>query len=156
MLKVPSSGQWLERQLLSKRFRDRFDKNLDLGKVVGAFFISGIVHAAAGIAINGGHPSQTFEWLFFWCSGIAVIIEEVAQKAVLRNRRPPLHRWYDPWVGRAWTLTVLLWSGQYFTKGWYDSGLVEEMVTLPVTVLKLGLHHTVAGLSYMIAFLDTL
>lgn len=148
-------GQWLERKLLPKNMRDRFDKNLDVGKIVGAFFISGVVHAAAGISINGGHASQTFEWLFFWCSGIAVIIEETVQRVVLRNRTPPLHRWYDPWVGRVWTLTVLLWSGQYFTKGWYDSGLVEEMVTLPVTALKTGLNYLIAGLSYFVEILDS-
>lgn len=142
-------GQWLERQLLPRKIRNQFDKDLDIGKVVGAFFISGIVHAAAGISINGGHPSQTFEWLFFWCSGIAVIIEEAVQRLAVKLRGGTKGRWYDAWVGRIWTLTVLLWSGQYFTRGWYDSGLVEEMVTLPVTALKLGIEYLVSGLTYI-------
>lgn len=67
-----------------------------------------------------------------------------------------MRRWYDPWVGRLWTLTVLLWSGQYFTKGWYDSGLVEEMVTLPVTALKLGLQYTIHGLTSVLEVLNSL
>lgn len=148
-MKGQITGQWLERQLLPAKYRKRFDRDLDVGKVVGAFFISGIVHAAAGIAINGGHPSQTFEWLFFWCSGAAVIVEEIVQKLAIRIRGDQKARWYDPWVGRIWTLTVLLWSGQYFTKGWYDSGLVEEMVTLPVTALKLGLEYMISGLTFL-------
>lgn len=134
---------------MPKKIRDRYDKNLDVGKVVGAFFISGIVHAAAGVSINGGHPSQTFEWLFFWCSGIAVIIEEAVQKLLVRIRGDTKQRWYDPWIGRIWTLTVLLWTGQYFTMGWYDSGLVEEMVTLPVTAIKLGLEYAISGLTFV-------
>lgn len=134
---------------MPKKIRDRYDKNLDVGKVVGAFFISGIVHAAAGVSINGGHPSQTFEWLFFWCSGIAVIIEEAVQKLVVRIRGDTKQRWYDPWIGRIWTLTVLLWTGQYFTMGWYDSGLVGEMVTLPVTAIKLALEYAISGLTFV-------
>lgn len=85
-----------------------------------------------------------------------MLIEEAVQKAALRIRRPPLQRWYDPWIGRIWTVSVLLWSGQYFTKGWYDSGLVEEMVTLPVTALKLGLEYVISGLLFVLKSLDSL
>lgn len=110
---------------MPSRLVRKFDPTLDVGKVLGAFFISGIVHASAGISINGGRPSETFEWLFFWCSGIAVIVEEAVQRLVHKLRGDRRPRWYDAWVGRVWTVTVLLWSGQYFTRGWFDSGLVE-------------------------------
>lgn len=118
-------GQWLQRNFAPKSLTKRFDPELELGKVLGAFFISGIVHAAAGISINGGRPSKTFEWLFFWTSGIAVVAEEIVQRLFYKARGGPVQYWYDPWIGRAWSLTVLLWSGQYFTRGWYDSGLVR-------------------------------
>lgn len=142
-------GQWLERKLLPHKIQEKFDNNLDIGKILGAFFISGIVHAAAGISINGGHPSRTFEWLFFWCSGVAVIVEEAVQHLAVRLRGDTASRWYDPWVGRIWTVTVLLWSGQYFTRGWYDSGLVEEMVTLPIVLLKQTLIVVMSILLYI-------
>ena len=118
-------GQWIERNFTPASLIKRFDPELELGKVLGAFFISGIVHAAAGISINGGKPSQTFEWLFFWTSGLAVVVEEIVQRMVYKVRGGQVQHWYDPWIGRAWSLTVLLWSGQYFTRGWYDSGLVR-------------------------------
>jgi hypothetical protein len=75
-----------------------------------------------------------------------VLVEEAVQAFVVKIRGDTKSRWYDPWVGRVWTLTVLLWSGQYFTKGWYDSGLVEEMVTLPFSILKLCLRWVIAVL----------
>lgn len=117
-------GQWIQRNLIPASW-NRHDPEHMVGKILGAFGISGVVHAAAGIAINGGQPSKTFEWLFFWCSGIAVVVEEGVQKTVRHIRGSDEPRWYDAWAGRAWTLTVLLWSGQYFTRGWYDSGLGE-------------------------------
>ncbi|CAD6583742.1 MAG: hypothetical protein CYPHOPRED_002484, partial [Cyphobasidiales sp. Tagirdzhanova-0007] len=139
-------GQWIEQQVLSSRARQRFDADCDIGKVVGAFFMSGIVHSAAGISVNGGHPSQTFEWLFFWCSGLAVIIEEAVQRFTIVMRGDSKPRWYDACIGRVWTLCVLLWSGQYFTRGWYDSGLIEEMVTLPIWTFGKGLDGAIASL----------
>lgn len=40
--------------------------------------------------------------------------------------RPDM-RWYERAIAQLWTVTVLLTTGQWFTRGWVDSGLIQEM-----------------------------
>lgn len=55
----------------------RLDPHHDVGKVLGAFFSSGVIHSAASITINGGNILKTGEFIFFFTNGVAVVVSLV-------------------------------------------------------------------------------
>lgn len=120
-------GQWLERKLLGKRS----DEPADVGKVLGGFTSSAFVHSFSVRSVLGGDWSKARgEGIFFASNGLAVAVEEGVKRYVLSRRKKlgmPLGMWYDPWVGRVWWITVLLFSGRNFARGWCNAGLVREM-----------------------------
>ena len=133
-------GEWLERKLLGKDS----EAAADVGKVLGAFLSSAFVHSFAGhTVVPGGWKNASGEAWFFFDNGIAVIVEEVIKRMVLRRRRLAMKehtevsgtakgdaafkRWYDDIVGRIWWCTVLLYTGRNFARGWVLAGLVKEM-----------------------------
>lgn len=63
-----------ERHLLPNSLLKRVDPHCDAGKVLGAFFSSGIIHSAASITINGGDIWNTGEFAFFFSNGVAVVV----------------------------------------------------------------------------------
>ena len=126
-------GEWLERQILGKSPHEP----ADVGKVLGGFLSSAFVHSFAVRAVVGGDwKSATGEAKFFGVSGFAVILEEIVKRAVLTSRKrndsrgKRLHRWYDSSVGCVWWISVLLYSGRNFARGWVQAGLVREMAGL--------------------------
>ncbi|EPQ26622.1 uncharacterized protein PFL1_05943 [Pseudozyma flocculosa PF-1] len=72
------------------------------------------------------------EFSFFVLNGVAVIVEGavaryVTQRRKRRNGGETYAMWYDRPVGIAWTLTVLLYTGQLFVEGWIRSGISKEL-----------------------------
>lgn len=121
-------GEWLERKLTGKRS----DEPADVGKVMGGFLSSALCHSFAVRGVLGGEWRRaTGEASFFGVNGMAVVIEEVIKRAVMRARKRRgdgrLERWYDVYVGRIWWICVLLVSGRDFARGWVNAGLVREM-----------------------------
>lgn len=120
-------GEWVERKLTGKKPHER----ADIGKIIGGFLSSAFVHSFSVRCVMGGDWVRARgEAVFFIANGFAVVFEEGVRNAVVswRKRRGlPAVTWYDAWVGRAWWITVLLFSGRNFARGWVDSGLVREM-----------------------------
>ncbi|OAL17881.1 hypothetical protein AYO22_11225 [Fonsecaea multimorphosa] len=123
-------GEWLERKLLGKGP----DQPADVGKVIGAFLSSAFVHSFSVRSVLAGDWSMaTGEAKFFALNGVAVVLEGVVIRVVRRARKRngwPVQVWYDPIVGRIWWITVVLWTGRNFARGWVKSGLVREMAFL--------------------------
>ena len=132
-------GEWVGRKLC-RVFRIDSDGGtgaavVDVGKVLGAFASSAIVHALAGRVVLGGKPwGGSGEAIFFISNGVAVIVEEGVKKFVMQRRKRTdgkenggLERWYDGVVGRIWWVSVLLYSGRNFARGWTEAGLITEM-----------------------------
>jgi len=120
-------GEWLERKLLGKRA----DQPADVGKVIGAFGSSALVHAFSVRGVLAGRWSDAAgEMRFFLLNGVAVVVEGVVQQLVKMGRRKMGWRekmWYDAWIGRVWWMGAVIWSGREFARGWVKSGLVREM-----------------------------
>ncbi|KAI2472820.1 hypothetical protein F4781DRAFT_443879 [Annulohypoxylon bovei var. microspora] len=120
-------GEWVERKLTRKRP----DEPADVGKVMGGFLASALVHALSVRGVLGGDwDSAAGEARFFALNGVAVVVEGVVVRAVGRSRRGRgvgERMWYDGWVGRIWWIAVLLGSGRNFARGWVKSGLVREI-----------------------------
>ncbi len=75
----------------------------------------------------------TGEAKFFALNGVAVVLEGATTKAVTKLRKArgwPVTMWYDAIVGRIWWMSVILWTGRNFARGWVKSGLVREMAFL--------------------------
>lgn len=120
-------GEWLERKLTGKRS----DEPADVGKVFGGFLSSAFVHSFASWTVHGGNLEEASgEARFFAGCGLAVIVEELAKKLVLSSRRKrkrnagdgkgyELDRRYDGLIGRIWWISVLLYVGRNFARGWY-------------------------------------
>ena len=122
-------GELVERTLLGKGQ----DEPADVGKVLGAFLSSGVVHSLAGYTVVPERlPNALGEFWFFVENGFAVIIEEGIKRLVLalRSRKAPrsnhqsgnmsdqhLERWYDDLVARIWWTSVLLYTGRNFARG---------------------------------------
>ena len=121
-------GEMVERALLRKSA----DEPADVGKVLGAFLSSGVVHSLAGYTVvPGGLPRASAELWFFVENGIAVIVEESVRRIVIQSRKktdqsqrqgdqvsaPTVHRWYDLIVGKVWWIFVLLYTGRNFARG---------------------------------------
>lgn len=143
-------GEWLERRLLGKGPNEP----ADLGKVIGGFLSSALVHSFSVRSVLGGdwvrarvsfcsytsllhwrHANarsllRQGEGIFFTLNGLAVVLEEIFRNAVVARRKKagtPLYQWYDGWIGRIWWISVLLFSGRNFARGWVNAGLVREM-----------------------------
>ena len=128
-------GEWMERRLLGKGEEER----ADVGKVMGAFLSSAFVHSFAGhTVVPGGWRNASGEAWFFALNGLAVVGEEAFMRAFTRMRRKgtfseetqdrnELTRWYDGVMGRIWWVTILLYTGRNFARGWVLAGLVREM-----------------------------
>ncbi|OTB09647.1 hypothetical protein M426DRAFT_316186 [Hypoxylon sp. CI-4A] len=120
-------GERIERMLTGKSG----DAPADVGKVLGGFFSSAVVHSLSARGVLGGDwSSAAGEAKFFFLNGIAVVAEGAVVRAV-RSRRKKSGldggMWYDGWIGRIWWLVVLLGSGRNFARGWVKSGLVREI-----------------------------
>ena len=120
-------GEWLERKLTGKGPEDR----ADIGKVLGGFLSSAVVHSFAVRGTLGGNwMDATGEAKFFALNGVAVIFEEAVKIAVKRSRKSrgaKESQWYDAWIGRVWWIALLLTTGRNFARGWTKAGLVREM-----------------------------
>lgn len=120
-------GEWIERKLTGKTP----DQRADAGKVIGGFLSSAFVHSFSVRSVLAGDWSKARgEGIFFISNGCAVVLEELITRMVLASRKKaglPLHAWYDVWIGRLWWITVVLFSGRNFARGWVISGLVSEM-----------------------------
>ena len=129
-------GEWLERRLTGKSD----EEDADIGKVLGGFVSSAFVHSFAAHTVMGGWHGAFGEAWFFAGNGVAVVVEEGVRMAVVRSRRRKktgnekndmgLERWYDGIVGRVWWVSVLLYTGRNFARGWVRAGLVREMAGL--------------------------
>ncbi|TFK56911.1 hypothetical protein OE88DRAFT_1730346 [Heliocybe sulcata] len=106
------------------------------GKVLGAFAISGVVHSIGerNALVHFTRTGWTYagEFWFFVLNGVGVIIEEGVRRAVKKMREDKggnrgKDRWYDGYVGKLWTLTVLLATGTLFADGWLKSGITWEI-----------------------------
>jgi hypothetical protein len=120
-------GEWLERKLTGKGPEDR----ADVGKVLGGFLSSAIVHSFAVRGTLGGNwMDATGEAKFFALNGVAVIFEEgvkIMVKRARKSRGAKESQWYDAWIGRIWWIALLLTTGRNFARGWTKAGLVREM-----------------------------
>lgn len=120
-------GEWVERKLTGKSK----DQPADIGKVIGAFGSSALVHAFSVRCVLAGRWSDAAgEMRFFLLNGLAVVVEGAVQRAVVLLRRKMGwrdHTWYDAWIGRAWWISAVCWTGREFARGWVKSGLVREM-----------------------------
>ena len=129
-------GEWVERTLTGKRKEEA----ADVGKVMGAFVCSAFVHSFAGhTVVPGGWKNASGEAWFFCANAVAVVVEEVVRRYVLQMRKKgsekntdaghedSLERWYDSILGRIWWLSILMYTGRNFARGWALAGLVREM-----------------------------
>jgi hypothetical protein len=120
-------GEWAERKLRNLSP----DAPADVGKVLGGFGSSALVHAFAvrGV-LRGDWGLAMGEAKFFALNGIAVVVEGViiiCARQLRVKRGVPSSMWYDAWIGRIWWLAVVLWTGRNFARGWVKAGLVREM-----------------------------
>lgn len=115
----------------------------DVGKVLGGFLSSAFCHSFAVRGVLGGDwYLARGEAVFFALNGVAVVLEEGVKRVVLARRRRKqqsakvggkegqirnLSRWYDGYVGRVWWISVSLFTGRNFARGWVNAGLVREM-----------------------------
>ncbi|PNS15776.1 hypothetical protein CAC42_4228 [Sphaceloma murrayae] len=120
-------GEWIERKIMGKGKEER----ADVGKVVGGFLSSAFCHSFAVRGVLGGEWQRARgEAIFFAVNGFAVVIEEAVNRVVMAQRRKKggrLDRWYDGYLGRIWWISLLLFTGRNFARGWVNAGLVREM-----------------------------
>ncbi|KAI4275523.1 MAG: hypothetical protein LQ337_003166 [Flavoplaca oasis] len=128
-------GEWIERKVTGKSANEP----ADIGKVLGGFVSSAFVHSFAAYTVVGGRVRDASgEAEFFASCGVAVVVEEIVQRSILRFRRrhsqdmskgttKGSEMWYDGIVGRVWWISVLLYNGRCFARGWVKAGLVREM-----------------------------
>lgn len=120
-------GEWMERKLTGKSN----DEPADVGKVLGAFASSALVHSFSVRGVLAGDwRSAAGEARFFMLNGVAVVLEGGVQRAARRwrkQRQLPEKMWYDAWIGRAWWIAVLLFTGRDLARGWVKAGLVREI-----------------------------
>ncbi|KAK4499540.1 hypothetical protein PRZ48_010056 [Zasmidium cellare] len=123
-------GEWVERKLLGKTA----DQRADVGKVLGVFLSSALVHSFAVRGTLGGTWADAAgEAKFFAWNGFAVVLEEVVKRVVRRWRRQSGAKetmWYDAYIGRIWWIGLLLTTGRNFARGWTKAGLVREMALM--------------------------
>ncbi|EPQ60202.1 hypothetical protein GLOTRDRAFT_134927 [Gloeophyllum trabeum ATCC 11539] len=103
------------------------------GKVLGAFAISGAVHTVGEFAAlrrfgGAGAGKVGGEFWFFLLNGVGVLVEEAVRRGVYAVRAGEgKERSYDGYVGKLWTLLVLLNTGVLFADGWVRSGIIWEV-----------------------------
>ncbi|KAL9054646.1 MAG: hypothetical protein Q9162_004012 [Coniocarpon cinnabarinum] len=122
-------GEWLERKVLRKAP----EQPADLGKVLGGFASSALVHSFSVRCVLGGRwQDAKGEAVFFILNGVAVVLEGGVRRYIewQRSKKGIETMWYDAWVGRVWWMSVLLFSGRNFARGWTQAGLVREMAFL--------------------------
>ena len=129
-------GEWIERKITGKST----DEQAEVGKILGAFMSSAFVHSFASWTVHGGVVKDALgeTWFFIEC-GAAVLVEEMAKRAVVGSRmrqskqkgggehQKGCSRWYDRIIGRIWWISVLLCFGRNFARGWTSANLVREM-----------------------------
>ncbi|PWN22716.1 hypothetical protein BCV69DRAFT_244645 [Microstroma glucosiphilum] len=81
------------------------------------------------------------EATFFVLNGVAVLVEGAFNLWIRKQRKrkaeakrqndEELERPYDRYVGLAWAVVVLLWSGEAFVEGWIKSGIMAELTFAP-------------------------
>lgn len=94
----------------------------------------------AGAGLFGLSPLQVVppvsgmgEFSFFFLNGVAVVVEGAVARYVEKRRKSRsadgkwYSMWYDNYVSVAWTLSVLLFTGQAFVEGWIRSGISKEI-----------------------------
>lgn len=118
-------GEWIERKIMGKHS----GQSADVGKVLGGFLSSALVHSfAVRSTLGGDWRDAAGEAKFFALNGVAVIVEEGVKRTVRRWRTSAGQReemWYDGWIGRAWWIGLLLTTGRNFARGWTKAGLVR-------------------------------
>ncbi len=73
------------------------------------------------------------EFSFFFLNGVAVVVEGAVARYVEKQRKRSSQdgkyygMWYDKYVSIAWTLSVLLFTGQAFVEGGLGAGLVRRL-----------------------------
>lgn len=73
------------------------------------------------------------EFSFFFLNGVAVVVEGAIARCVEKHRKKRskdgkhYSMWYDRPISIAWTLSVLLFTGQAFVEGWIRSGISKEI-----------------------------
>ncbi|SJX61822.1 uncharacterized protein SRS1_12806 [Sporisorium reilianum f. sp. reilianum] len=96
--------------------------------------------AIAGTGIYRFSPLQVVppisgagEFSFSFLNGVAVVLEGAVARYVEKQRKRKsadgkyYSMWYDNYISVAWTLTVLLFTGQAFVEGWIRSGISKEI-----------------------------
>ncbi|SMY23218.1 unnamed protein product [Zymoseptoria tritici ST99CH_1A5] len=120
-------GEWVERKLTGKSP----DQPADVGKVLGGFLSSAVVHSfSVRGTLAGSWTDAAGEAKFFALNGIAIPVEELIIRAVRRSRKSRQQKekmWYDGIIGRVWWISLLLTTGRNFARGWTKGGLVREM-----------------------------
>ena len=120
-------GEWLERKLTGKTD----EQPADIGKVLGAFASSALVHSFSVRGVLGGDWTlASGEAKFFLLNGVATVIEGaviMTVKAVRKRNEWQATLWYDAWIRRLWWISALLWTGRNFARGWITAELVREM-----------------------------
>lgn len=120
-------GEWVERKVTGKTAEQR----ADVGKVLGGFLSSALVHSFSVRGVLGGSwRDAAGEAKFFALNGVAVLLEEGVKRGVRRWRRSAGSKeqmWYDAYIGRVWWVALLLSTGRNFARGWTKAGLVREM-----------------------------
>ncbi|KAL8809410.1 MAG: hypothetical protein Q9223_003071 [Gallowayella weberi] len=126
-------GEWLERRLTGKSP----DQPADVGKVLGGFVSSALVHSFAAYTVVGGQLMDALgEAEFFAGCGIAVVVEEAVKRMAFTYRRRSRQGSEEEEmpslavVGRLWWISVMLYNGRHFARGWVKAGLVREMAGL--------------------------
>lgn len=118
-------GEFIERKLTGKTS----SQPADIGKVLGGFLSSALVHSFAVRGTLGGNWGDAAgEAKFFALNGIAVLFEEGIKRGIRRWRVKGKEKmWYDDYFGRLWWVGLLLTTGRNFARGWTKGGLVREM-----------------------------
>jgi hypothetical protein len=120
-------GEWLQRKISGQSK----DTPADIGKVLGAFASSAFVHAFSVRCVLGGDwRLAAGEARFFALNGVAVVLEGaivIGVKSFRKKMGWPEKELYDAWIVRLWWISVLLWTGRNFARGWITAELVREM-----------------------------
>jgi hypothetical protein len=120
-------GEWLQRKITGQSK----DVPADIGKVLGAFASSALVHAFSVRGVLGGDwRLAAGEARFFGLNGVAVVLEGaivMGVKSMRKKMKWHEKQWYDAWIGRVWWIAILLWTGRNFARGWITAELVREM-----------------------------
>ncbi|KJX92839.1 hypothetical protein TI39_contig5819g00012 [Zymoseptoria brevis] len=100
-------GEWVERKLTGKSP----DQPADVGKVLGGFLSSAVVHSfSVRGTLAGSWTDAAGEAKFFALNGIAILVEDLVIRAVRSSRKSRQQK-----------------ESRNFARGWTKGGLVREM-----------------------------